>query len=590
MYKKIGDVIIVINLFIASNSEIKDKIIQVNVNFKLYKNENSRAQLKKTGHFFYYCRSVNELHYAQIKYIKNIEFVTGNSENIHDTELIVKFKNGYFLIKFNNILHKMPLNILKDIYAKNNRKMIGDRRYSIYHTIQVSGFSYSLPEIDSTMFMVTNEFREILLYDNYIIPKDLEKRKTFAKIVNEDNEFSLTLTNEKMIEVDYQYLLGEQHKELYRPYFYEFSLSQSSQEKLKKELDLQNYNEEVLYVIKIISERDIKNPNEEGVLEGDLLFSASPVKRIPAYIKILHTNKDESIESQWNNMNKILRSKISTVKDRKKVELTFMKKVPLSNSPDINYKVKIFNVGQGNWIHILVYDGLQLITKVIFDIGIGKNHSDNSLRALITEEAAKRIEKNDLFVLSHWDSDHIQGVTELKRNQFYTTWIVPDLPKNPSNGARRLAAFLRIDSNIDSTFIDHTLNGSTIFENDYFRLGKGRGKNTSYTVENNSGLILVIKTAVKKMLLPGDCAYSEFPISFNENYEASVISHHGAKIKQAQLKNIKCHTINFAAVCVGEDKKYPDSCHISSVLAQGCQLHETKKIKKKHKPLQYKLT
>jgi len=578
------------NLFIAANQKIKDEEIQINENFKWEKSGAVYDFSTKNKHFFYYYRSEGELYYAQLKSIKHLEFISEANKSISDYELLVKFKNGFFLIEFINPIKEVSLDILKDVYAKRNIKMIGDRRYSIYHTIQASDFSYSLPEIDSTIFMKTNEFRDMLLYENYIIPEKSERRKTFAKIVNEDNEFSLTLTNENMLEVDYRYLLEDQHKEIYRPYFYEFFPSERSQRNIKIEIERQNYSEEVLYEIKIVSKRDVKGKDDESMLDGELLFSASPVMRIPVYIKILHTNKDKILEKQWQDIEAVTKKNISTVTNAKRIEQAFMKKIPLTNSSSIKYHVKIYNVGQGNWIDISVYDGINLIATIVFDIGIGKKQPNSNLCASITKNAAKKIKNNTLFVLSHWDLDHIQGIVELERNQFNTTWIVPELPKKSSNGALRLAAFLSIDSNIFSVFIDHSLNGSVIFENKFFRFGKGEGKATSYTIENNSGLILAIKKSKKKMLFPGDCDYSQFPMKFiNDKYEASIISHHGAAIKSSHLKYINCQIIKFAAVCVGKGKKYPNSSHISSVLAKGCQLHQTKKFKLVSNPCQYKL-
>jgi len=605
------------NLFIASKYDLKNAIVRINVKFNLEKFH--RNLEKEIGHFFYYNRVSETLYYAEIVSIKEFQNIEELKESISELVCAVQFNNVFFQILFKDSIREKALDILKDVYAENNIKMIGDRAFSIYHTLKLGNFPYSRPILDKTTFMVNDVFRDMLLYDNSMIPLELEERKTYAKIVNEDGIFSLTLTNEIMLEVDYQYLLGEKHREIYRPYFYEFFLSQSDQEYLKEKLEDQSYSEELLYEIEIIRKRDkekrIKQGLEEKLLEGELIFSASPVKSIPAYIKIIHTNKDGSINQAYNKITNLLIKKMTVFKEKEKIEQVFMEKIPIVNKANINYEVKIYNVGQGNWIHILVYEGKNLISKIVFDIGIG-SHLDNSLRASITKQAASEIQDKYIFVLSHWDLDHIKGIIELKKEQFETTWIIPELPDNPSNGANRLAAFLTVNLNVTSIFISNDLNGQIIFDNTYFKLGKGKGngywkecdicrskailgclewrRDVSYTTANNLGLILVIKTESKQMLFPGDCEYIQFPDSLvnNQNYDALIVSHHGAEIKQSDLESLgfsKYGTDKFAVVCVGKNNDYPKEGHIKSIESLEFRVLETRDYKDVSNPCQLKL-
>ena len=568
------------NIFIASSQSINSYLIWVNWNFKYYDNE--EGLIEEFEHFFYYNKSEQNLHYAKITSVK--ECLEGHKhikECTSNNVCLIQFKEVLLRFEFEEAIRIEPVNILKDVYAKRNINMIGDRAFSIYNTSKFSGFSYALPIVDEATFMVNSKFRELLLYNNSIIPENEEERKTFAKIVNEDGELSLTLTNEHMINVDYKYILGEMQKEIYRPYFYEFILSIEAQEKLRRE----EYSEEQLYEVEIISMRKIKDESEERLLDGVLLFSASPIKRIKSYIKILHRNKNKIVESQYKQIEQFVSNQITTVTRKSDIEKEFMSNIPLSNNPEINYEVKVYDVGQGNWINILVYDDKDLKAKIIFDIGIGK-HTDEVLRSSITGNAAAEINDNCMFVLSHWDLDHIQGIVELQRNQFYKTWIIPDLPRrNVREGAKRLAAFLMIDPNINATFIDHNLSGSLIFENKYFKLGKGYGKNGIYNHANNLGLILVIKTERHKMLFPGDCEYVQFPVSFlyNQEYEALIVSHHGAKMMKPDLTSlglVKSGANKFAVVCVGADKSYPKLCHKKSIEDLGYTVKETRKSRK----------
>ncbi|WP_313238436.1 hypothetical protein [Sporosarcina ureae] len=586
-------------LFVALTADISKEIIRININFNKYDKADLQQELL---HFFYYNRHEEKLYYAEINSIKkclneriHIRYLSKkvSYKKSNDKVCLILFKSGLFQIEFKNTLSVYPKNILRDMYAKSNIGMIGDRTYSIYHTIQFSRFPYAIPVVDQSEFMLNDKFSDLLLYDYGIIPDMCEKRKSFAKIINEDGELFLTLTNEKMLKVDYEYLTEQKHKKIYRPYFYEFILNEESQEKLKYTLSHQQYNEEELFEVKIISISSTVKDNEKELLEGDLLFSASPIKSIRAYINILFKNNNKGFKSKFEQIEREIKNQICPTNDKNKIENKFMGDISLITN--IKYEIKVFNVGQGNWIHIFIYSNEILVKKIIFDIGVGR-HSDKKLRKSIMEMAASEIMDNYMFVLSHWDLDHIQGVVELEKNQFDTTWIMPDLPVSPSNSAKRLAAFLFIEPTINPIFIDHSLNGELLFENNYFKLGKGRGegpgKIVTYTKENNIGLILVIKKGNQRMLFPGDCEYSQFPSCFikHQNYDALIVSHHGAKVNNFNLTSNSSTIEKFAAICNGKDPKkysYPEKNHKESLEKLGYIIHETKKFKDIDNPCQF---
>ncbi|MCA0971373.1 hypothetical protein LCM20_12275 [Halobacillus litoralis] len=586
------------SIFIASKQNIQREIVKINIRF-------TPSSIEALSHFFFIQRSRNskKLYYAEIASIIEIPFEENLEEMLSEQLCIIEFNNGIFIFHFKNSIHQEPINILENVYAKSNSEMMGDRFFSIYHTMHSSNFSFSLPVIDASEFNLEeteatqeHNIRESLLYDNSIIPDVSEDKKIYARIVKEDEVFSLTLTNKKMLNFDYEYLFEEKHKEVYRPYFYEFSLSESSQQRIA----YGDYDEDKLYEINLISLRNIQAKNPEELLEGVLLFSASPIKQIPAYVEIKGENKEESVSKKSDLIRDFFKQTHYTIQDKKKIEDGFMQKISLSNQHNLTYEVEIFNVGQGNWIHINIFDKKKFISRLVFDIGIGNGkggHSDKKLRSLITMNAANDIDEKSTFVLSHWDSDHIQGVVELQTKQFFTTWIVPALPDKPKNGALRLAAFLKVDSNIEDYFIDHRLNGQLIFDNSYIKLGKGQGHGpstkVSYTKENNSGLILAIKKANKQMLFPGDCEYIELPACFtHQEYEALIVSHHGASIKQSSLNSlgfISPSTKKNAVVCVGKNTSYPKECHKDSIVNLGYELHETRDYKTANQPCLLKL-
>lgn len=78
----------------------------------------------------------------------------------------------------------------------------------------------------------------------------------------------------------------------------------------------------------------------------------------------------------------------------------------------------------------------------------------------------------------------------MTREQFETTWIVPKLPNSISESAKRLVAYLYVNSNITAIFVDDYFNGKVIFENDYFLFGKGKGTNSSVNVNGKISNII----------------------------------------------------------------------------------------------------
>lgn len=579
------------NLFVAAKQSIKEEVVKVNVNFRF--ESNNKYENSEFGYFLYYDKNTKKIYFAKIASVCRFTNESELKESITSSVCGLQFKNGYLQLRFKEDIREESKDILKDVYAKSNMDKMRDRNFSIYHTFKFESFSYALPVVDKDLFKKTNLFLDLILPEYSIVPEVPGKNKNFAKIVNEDGQLFLTLTNQQMIEVDYQYLLQEKHKELYRPYFYEFLPNEYVQQKLQES----EYNEEQLYEVEIISEKN-KKDYQNDLLEGVLLFSASPIIQIRAYIKFLHTDQDETIQTQFNKIETFLQTQIVTTDNKTEIEQVFMEKLSVTSQTKVNYAVNIYNVGQANWIQILVYDDKgDLLSSIIYDIGIG-SCLDNNLRKQITQQAASDIQNNSLFILSHWDMDHIQGVVELKREQFNTSWVAPDLPRGASNGAKRLAAFLSIDSSITAIFVNHNLNGELIVDNQFFMLGKGKGNGpskrlgTSYTVNNNLGLILVIKTTSEKMLFPGDCEYIQFPSAFHQSYDALVVSHHGAKIKQADLTSIgfvASGSDKFAVSCVGRNREYPKQCHKNTIEALGYKVYETREFVDINKPCQKRL-
>lgn len=603
------------NLFLISTYNLMDETIKFNKSSNLKKSleDNNFNQ----GSFFYFNKNTDKLYYSKIKSVIKLKESEINESN--EFSCNIKLNNLFYRINFESNPEIKSKNILKNIYAKRNKKFIGDKTASLYYSLDYCNFNYSFPIIDEINFQNGNPLIEEILYGGSIIPSPEEESKNFARIVNEDGYYFLSLMNELMLEKDFRFLVNEDiNGAEYRPYFYEFYLNENQNDRLKNYIDKGIYTEDKLYKIELYSlknEKTIKNNlQDQNFFKGEIMFSASPIRSIPAYLKIIETEVESEVLRKIKNIDYFINEKANLVKERSDIETTFMKTIKIPDDIlNLKYEIKIFNVGQGNWIHINIYSYETIISKIIFDIGVG-NRIEKELRDSITSQASQEIVNDCLFILSHWDLDHIKGITELHKSQFEKTWIVPEIPEKASQSAKRLAAYLIIGSNIETIFVPNSLNGEIIFKNEYFEFGKGYGngkwhschlckdgcrvlrKDISYTAENNLGLILVIKTEDKKMLFPGDCEYIQFPRELvHRNYDALVASHHGATIKQKDLKAlgfVKSGKDKFAVVCVGKkhsdiNKSYPKISHEKSIRDLGFKLHKTRDYTVINSPCKY---
>lgn len=570
------------NLFFIVNEVKEHETIVVNRNISA---ENLISEVNRNPGYLFYCiqSEKKQIYYAKMTALQKInEKLKENTKQF----VTVKFKDNVSIrICLEEKLIETDCDILRDVYARSNKENIGNAEFSIFNTITSNNYVYARPMIDEVSFNNKNAFQRKLLFDNSIVPlktgMEGKNGKTYAVLLEEDGELFFSLTNDKMIEIDYQYLVNGHYKDEYRPYFYEFYPDNN----IKK----QDIVIGQLYLVNLKSIKKKQISDSDDLIKGTIFFSASPIKEVSAYIKVLKEELDSDVQKRFEEIIKEL-NKIDAESDKELIQKEFMHNLPIKEMANINYKVTFYNVGQGNWIHIEIYKEKTLLKTIIFDIGIGNYRNKKIVDEILENEVRKLIE-NYMFILSHWDLDHIKGIVGLAKKQFETTWIVPKLPTNNSNAAKRLAAYLYVNTNITTVFVDNSLNGELIFENDYFMFGKGKGNgrkeeisnNTyyaSYSPNNNLGLLLVIKTAQeKKMLFPGDCEYIKFPSEFRQPYEALVVPHHGAEVKYNDLDEIgiiQRETNDQAIFCVGTNKNYPHDNHRKSIKDLGFKLFKTR--------------
>ncbi|MPM95142.1 hypothetical protein SDC9_142293 [bioreactor metagenome] len=231
----------------------------------------------------------------------------------------------------------------------------------------------------------------------------------------------------------------------------------------------------------------------------------------------------------------------------------------LKNKLDTIFKSRCFkmncltyNVGQANCNYVKLDD-----FGFFFDIGLtnkndpNKNHIDN---------ACKEIErlKASVVVLSHWDLDHILGITLNNPNFDRCVFIAPRFNDIKSRwvSAIRMCAVLKIRG-ADFCLISKEFENSIVYETPSKEVTIWKGKAivmNNINAKNNFGLILKLQ-GNDSMLLPGDCDYDVMnmnPNIFATTYSHIVIPHHGSVMGNVLSVLKKNSKSGIAYVCQGE--------------------------------------
>lgn len=417
------------------------------------------------------------------------------------------------------------------------------------------------------------------VYKDNMLDKINDGVTTYAKVIQVDDEYHLTLTNDKMWHLDYLYAssytdqLGKNLKELvdsYKPYFYEFI----PDDPLAFE---DAYTDEDIYYI-------VEFNNKKNAIPGTIEFSASAFQYLSTAIQLknpLHSDNKTALQQA-------IEDKISpfTHKDCKPKEKATdaLNSIIGSNSIN-NFGVTLFDVGNANAIQLSINNK----AKAIIDFGFS-NQKDNQSEI---NAFMKHIEDIDLILLTHWDLDHIKGISQFELPHYHKHWIVPE-PKitKVSHSALRLICYLVTEIQTDNLIIvPQTNNRKIIATTSYFTLGKGSGRGkggsvhrndtkwvTRYTDLNNLGLVLSLSTKEgESILFCGDCEYSEFPEDMQIHYTHLIAAHHGAKVNAIALPEDTTAKKN-VYFCVKKNSKYPHPNHISLLENYNYNLNLEKQI------------
>lgn len=415
-----------------------------------------------------------------------------HNEKLYYGKMLKLYTKGDFLKLFPNLIdtmftyaikiayiQEMPEEHLKYLFAKSKRKYVGDVKYSLFQT-KDDNYPYATPIVDNTKdffletYRIVNDFKEVVLYGNDTI----QNQKTYGKIVEEDGEIFVTLTNEKMLQVDIGYLLGEYDSRLpnYRPYFYEYIPVHLTDKKIEQ----MGLERNKWYNVSLYADAYVQDEFKEKTIQGTLLFSASPIIRKGRRL-IFGEEVSTDIEQHFNQLlSKEQENRI--VNNGDEVKEQFEQALNLSQYNDFEINVIVYSVGQGNWIQVKGIDKGNEIFSFCFDIGFTITETSILYEDAI-QQATLETKKSNLILLSHWDLDHTLGVSKFSEIDYKKTWIVPEMIDTASESSKRLAIYLAKEIDINTIFVADTFKGTVIFKSDYFALGKGRGNRSGKKIK-----------------------------------------------------------------------------------------------------------
>ncbi|MCL2253321.1 MAG: hypothetical protein FWC09_02670 [Lachnospiraceae bacterium] len=385
--------------------------------------------------------------------------------------------------------------------------------------------------------------------------------------INEDGYenviVDMSLINNTMI--DYEVENCESNKNSPR-YFYEFtgqSIWDNHYYDIKdiyypylciKKMQLGEYNNEIMHKVRIIpikEDEEIIYKREfrkSPAFYGEILFSASPIiarKAIIIIEDICETPKQlKRIYDVWNSS--IHNSLIS---DANGIELELNNVLNYVNNLDVN----IYNVGQANCIYLKMNNEI----GAFFDIGITRSMKCRDKESI--EQSLKEISGLDakLVILSHWDLDHILGISYAHESLNDCVWVAPNflhVYNNVSMSVKRLCNYL-VNSGAKLLLVDESFSNRIVYRSPCHKIEIWKGVEKSVnniSKANNSGLILKLSLN-KKFLFLGDCENSVVPNRLRDSYEYVMISHHGSKMSNPNCL-LKMSAINSCAyVSYGEE-------------------------------------
>ncbi|WP_415329486.1 hypothetical protein [Clostridium perfringens] len=392
-----------------------------------------------------------------------------------------------------------------------------------------------------------------------------------------DYNIQITLINEDMINYDSEFFMGDNMEEYYRPYFYEFYVNDINERTLKF-----LYKNKGKWLKGNIEQYHFyKNRNDAFyVVKGKVFFSASPFQTKSTYLIIKDKGMPEELYNRYISTYDVSSAIVLPGEDR----FDKMCKYLSDNVNSNNFNIKIYNVGQGNCVYIYSKKN----KRILFDIGFNKNPNSSDWYDKNIKRSKKAIMrmKPHLNILSHWDMDHIIGVTFASKEMFNHPWIAPNILelRSVSASAARLAKYLCWKKQL--YLIGEKYLGNSVFISKGFNIWRGKGRDNSglpnygLNKANNFGLIIEL-TGINSMILPGDCEYKMFPdflLNNIDRYNYLMVPHHCSKMELVDM-NFFSNSKRSAIISAGHNTyspRHPYLYHKVHLICSNYDVFETK--------------
>lgn len=311
-----------------------------------------------------------------------------------------------------------------------------------------------------------------LFVDECLAPKGYQEddHEVFA-LINDPEDYELEDPNYSIFHVsivtplmaytDYMYFVEHNSEkkpwwyEEYRPYYYDLCLCISKNDEEWYQL-YETQKESGWFITEIYSD-DSVNDNA-SYRSGMLRFGGSASFSYDVSIKLKKQRDDDKKNYDKREKEKLLKE----VKDLYKVEMgkAYSELKDLENylggilyKKIKHYTIDILNVGEANCIHVRGGDSFSFM----FDVGVPfenyKNpfpdgpwvrnvdmDDESNVKYCIENILAKY--KPDFIIISHWHSDHVEGVIEMCDEGLECHWILPAITDDVTNvTCVRLALF-----------------------------------------------------------------------------------------------------------------------------------------------------
>ena len=400
--------------------------------------------------------------------------------------------------------------------------------------------------------------------------------EVYAYINKTDGDLlDISIITESLLEYDKK-MLTKDNCANYKPYFLEFFCDAGQNESVKKlvhkytgkwiEAKLQNCTDE-------------DNPD---VINGTLLISMSPFKRRRKGLIYNENELDAEKIKQLEEKYKIDHNSI-LLKNEEDANYTKLRECLNIHSLSDNYKIRVYNVGQGNCIYLRDSSSKEITKRVLFDIGVTITQ-DVDIEAIKLRAASLSQIKPDIMILSHWDLDHLLGVYLVEEKSYADIWIAPDYEERKINQSiKRLTKYLCLNGKL--SLIGDYFQGKIVYNSEILQIYKGKIKEKGYSaknqIANNHGLMLLLKNKHGVDILPGDCEYDMWPDAIFSEICGKinlVVPHHCGEMETTKMEDI-CKKTNpsNAIISVGDNTYgHPNPEHKCALCTMGYRIVETR--------------